>query len=271
MKTRSLAFIVLFSLPLAGRTQTNSSSSVKVQNNGNKTTIQTTKGKIEIQPGTSNPNATKFSFLGSYTMKFTTKDKQGKTTTGEIRSAFDEYKMASIPNFTTGMSANVRTIFDTKANTMTMLFIDPKKNKKNGMMMKMPQVTITGTDKSTTAVTSTIQKTVETKIIDGYKCTKWVITYSNGDKCEAWVTKDLSINTAEAIAYCTSGLKGKKSPINTEGANLSGCTLESTFSSADGSSVFMKLTDVRKGKPDAAFFSTDGFEITDVTGIQFFK
>jgi len=269
---KKLSFVVIL---LSTLLQTNiaqpTNTSIKGQSNGTKTIGQTNKGNGALQQGSANLTTNKFSFLGSYTMKFSTKDKQGKTSSGEIRSAFDIYKMACIPIFNSGMPTNLRTVFDTKENTMTMLFVDIKKNKKNGMVMKMPQVIISGTEKSNTDITSTIQKTNETRLIDTYKCNKWIVTYSNGDRCEAWVTRDLSINTAEAIAYCTSGMKGKKTPINTEGANLNGCTLESSFSSADGNSVLMKLSDIRKGKHDPAFFSMDGFEITDVTGIQFIK
>jgi len=234
------------------------------------TTIKSGNNKITVQPGTSNPAAKKFSFTGSYTMKFTSKDKKGKTSTGEIKSAFDEYQMATIPTFSDDKEMNLRSIFDLKENTMTMLFVDVKKNKKNGMMMKMPNVTVSG-NTATTTVTSTIQKTAETKIIDGYKCTKWIISYSDGAKCESWVTKDITLNSAESVSYFTTGMKGKKSPINTECANINGCAIESYYTSSDGTTVFMKTTDIKKGKPDASFFTTSGYEITDVTGIQFFK
>ena len=227
-----------------GFAQTTSKTTPKttVKTQSGTTTIKSGNNKITVQPGTSNPAAKKFSFTGSYTMKFTSKDKNGKTSTGEIKSE----------------------------NTMTMLFVDVKKNKKNGMMMKMPNVTVSG-NTATTTVTSTIQKTAETKIIDGYKCTKWIISYSDGAKCESWVTKDITLNSAESVSYFTTGMKGKKSPINTECANINGCAIESYYTSSDGTTVFMKTTDIKKGKPDASFFTTSGYEITDVTGIQFFK
>ena len=34
-------------------------------------------------------------------------------------------------------------------------------------------------------------KTGETKKINGYECEKWVYTDDNGDKTEAWMTKEL--------------------------------------------------------------------------------
>lgn len=250
--------------------QNNNKSAVKVQNSSTKTSISSNTGKVEIQTGTSNPNAKKFTFTGSYTMKFSAKDTKGKISSAEIKSAFEDYKMASIPSFSDDKTMNLRSVFDLKENTMTMLFVDAKKNKKNGMLMKIPKVSVTNTS-SDVNVSSTIQKTNESKIIDTYKCNKWIITYSDGAKAIAWITTDLKINTAEAVSFFITGMKGKKSPVNTECANIKGCALESLYTAKDGSTVFMKMTDIRVGKPDASFFSTSGYEITDVSGIQFFK
>lgn len=242
-----------------------------IQKNGSTTTVKTNNGTVKIQPGTSNPSAKKFSFLGSYTMKFTNKDAKGKTTTGEIKSAYDEFKMATIPLFSDETEKNIRSIFDVRENTMTMLIDDLKKKKKSGMVMRMPKISVSGNKTETPAVSVSIQKTAETKIIDGFKCNKWVLTYSDGAKCEAWVTKDVTINTSEALSYFTAGMKGKKSSINTDCANIDGCALESTYTAKDGSTVFMKLTDIKKGKPAPAFFSEDGYQVMDVTGVEFFR
>lgn len=220
---------------------------------------------------TSKSNTTKsFAFTGSYTMKFTVKETNGKMQSGEIKSAFEGVQMASIPTFSADKNMNVRTVFNMNDNTMTMYFFDVKKNKKNGMMMKIPSIT-QNNNTTEQKITNTIQKTNETKIIDGYNCTKWIINYSDGATCVAWISKDLHINTAEAISFFTKGMKGKKSPINTDCANINACALQSTYTAKDGSTVNMKMTDIKIGKPDAAFFSSSGYEVTDVTGIQFFK
>lgn len=215
-------------------------------------------------------SAKKYTFLGSYTMTFSAKDSKGKTTTAAIKSAFDDYRMATLPFFSDQKEMNIRSIFNAQNNTMTMLIDDVKKKKKSGMVMKMPKVTIA--DKPIKPeLTYTIKKTTEKKIIDGYICYKWLINYSNGDVCEAWVTNEISINTAEAVAYCLAGMKGKQSSVNFEGAYVKGATIESVYSATDGSTVTMKLSNITSGKPPAEYFSENGYEVIDVTGIQFMK
>ena len=136
--------------------------------------------------------------------------------------------------------------------------------------MKIPKANAVAKTE-TINVTVNIQKTTEAKTIDGYKCVKWILTNSDGSKCFSWITKDIAINSSEAISYFITGRKGKKTSINTDCANINGCALESNYTAKNGSTVFMKMTDIKKGKPDIAFFSTNGYELADVTGIEFFK
>jgi len=243
--------------------QSTSTKNASTKNTSTKPT--TTKSTVK-----STTNSKKYSFLGSYTMTFEAKDAKGKTTTAAIKSAFDDYKMATLPFFSDQKDVNIRTVFNVQNNTMTMLIDDVKKKKKSGMVMKMPKVIIANKPYATD-VTYTIKKTTEKKVIDGYTCYKWIISYSNNDECEAWVTTELSINTAEAVSYCIAGMKGKQSSVNFEAGNVSGATLESLYKAADGSSVSMKLSNIVKGKPSAEFFSENGYDVIDVTGVQFMK
>lgn len=271
MKANLMVIGILFFNMIYCTAQTNKSITPVVIDK-NKTTTQPLKNTSESYQNPNQVNIKKFLFTGSFILKFTEKNAQGKITTGEIRTAYDDYRMATIPLFTsnTPVSNYLRTLFDLKEKTMTMLFYDTKTTKKQGMVMKIPQIYTTNTEKDELNP-STIQKLNEVKIIDGYKCYKWIINYKNGNRCDAWVTNDLLINTAEALAYCKSGMKGKAIPINTDGANINGCCLESTLYLIDGSTVFMKINDIRKGKPDAGFFTTDSYQIADVTGILFVK
>ena len=59
-KSLFFSFVIAASI---GYSQTGS-----IQKNGSTTTVKTNNGTVKIQPGTSNPSAKKFSFLGSYTI-----------------------------------------------------------------------------------------------------------------------------------------------------------------------------------------------------------
>lgn len=245
-----------------------SAQSTSTKNTSTKnTSTKSTTTKSSVKPTTSSK---KYSFLGSYTMTFEAKDAKGKTTSAAIKSAFDEYKMATLPFFSDQKDLNIRTIFNVQNNTMTMLIDDVKKKKKSGMVMKMPKVIIANKPYATD-VTYSIKKTTEKKVIDGYTCYKWIISYSNNDECEAWVTTELTLNTAEAVSYCIAGMKGKQSSVNLEGGNITGAALESLYKATDGSIVSMKLSNIVKGKPSADYFSENGYEVIDVTGVQFMK
>jgi hypothetical protein len=85
-------------------------------------------------------------------------------------------------------------IMDSKAKTMTILMPEQK------MYMEIDMNTMKGiSDKikkndeseSNEKTNSKFDKTGETKKINGYECEKWVYTDDNGDKTEAWMTKEL--------------------------------------------------------------------------------
>ena len=85
-------------------------------------------------------------------------------------------------------------IMDLKAKTMTILMPEQK------MYMEIDMNTMKGiSDKikkndeseSNEKTNGKFDKTGETKKINGYECEKWVYTDDNGDKTEAWMTKEL--------------------------------------------------------------------------------
>jgi hypothetical protein len=233
------------------------------------TTINVKNYEVKTEKGISNPNAKPFTFLGSYTMKYDLKEPNGKKSNGTVKYAFDGFKMTMIPAFQTS-ETQLRSIFDVKENTMTMLITDVKRNKKNGMIMKMPKVTVTNTSLEK-PVSAKITKTGAKKMIDGYNCEEYSVITSDSTIGEFWLTKDINISVSESLAYMAAGMKGKPAPFKTSAVDVAGCVIEGDYKMKDGSTIHLKTTEIKKGKPDAAFFSTDGFKLSDVTQIEFFK
>lgn len=233
-------------------------------------TINYKKNEIKVEKGTTNPNAKPFTFLGSYTMKYDLVDVNGKKTNGVVKYAFDGFKMAMIPSFQKDNESQLRSLFDVKENTMTMMITDIKRNSKKGMIMRMPKVTIVNTSLEK-PIEAKITKTGEKKKIDGYNCESYTILTTDSTVGEFWLTKDININVSESLAYMTAGMKGKPVPFKTAGIDVAGCVIEGDYKTKDGNKVHLKTTEIKKGKPDVAFFSTDGFTLNDVTQIEFFK
>ncbi|MFN8283490.1 MAG: hypothetical protein U0U67_09770 [Chitinophagales bacterium] len=235
---------------------------IKIDVKNNSTTTTTNKNPA-------NPNAKPFSFLGSFTMKYDIVDKFGKKSNGVVKYAYEGFRLAMIPSFIQG-ETQLRSIFDVKQNTMTMMITDVKRNTKKGMIMKMPKVTINNTSFEKPA-TAKITKTGEKKKIDGFNCESYTIFTSDSTIGEFWLTKDIAINASESLAYMIAGMKGKPVPMNTSGVDVAGCIIEADYKTKDGTTVHLKTSEIKKGKPDASFFSTDGYILNDVTQIDFFK
>lgn len=233
-------------------------------------TINIKNNEVKIEKGAANPNAKPFAFLGSYAMKYDLVDVNGKKSNGVVKYAFDGFKMAMIPSFQKDNESQLRSIFDVKENTMTMMINDVKRNTKKGMIMRMPKVTIINSSLEK-PVDAKITKTGEKKKIDGYNCESYTILTSDSTIGEFWLTKDININVSESLAYMTSGMKGKPVPFKTAGIDVAGCVIEGDYKTKDGNKVHLKTTDIKKGKPEVSFFSTDGFTLNDVTQIEFFK
>jgi hypothetical protein len=149
------------------------------------------------------------------------------------------------------------------------MLITDNKGTKNGMIMHLPKVIIKNKsiDKNSNGQ---ITRTGILKKIDNYNCEKYLITNADGSG-EVWITKDVTINTSEAIAYLVAGMKGKPAPINLNGADVGGCVIESTYTTLEGSIIKMKTSEIKTGIPDPLFFNMNGFKLADVTNIEFFK
>lgn len=226
------------------------------------------KGGTETKKTTA---AKPFSFLGTFTMNFDDKNKQGHYNTGKIKYALDGTNAAIVPSFANMKElSSLRSVVDMTEKEITMLTVDLK-GKKNGLLMKMPKPVLTKVTDEKKVVKPVIKKTGETRVIQGFKCEKIVVTLADTTKIESWVTNDILINMGELLNMTNAGFKGKSPFSKTNMDDIKGTAMETTITRTDGGIMKLTLSDIKKGKPDAALYSTDGFKVTDVRSMPMFS
>ncbi|MDB5227909.1 MAG: hypothetical protein JWN78_2102 [Bacteroidota bacterium] len=248
--------------PPVEKTQKNTSANIKTQ-----------RSETAAEESKPSPTAKPFTFLGSFTMNFDEKNVQGKSNAGKIQYAFDGFQAAMVPSFVIRDVKSLRALVNAQYDEITMLTTD-NKGKKSGLLMKRPKPVLATADPKKAAKAPLIKKTGETKIIQGYKCEKLLVTYPDSTnkikKIESWVTADLALNTNDLITMANAGFKGKSPFGETNVSDVKGTALETNVLNRDGSEMKVTLTDIKKIKPAASLFTTDGFTITDIRGLPMF-
>lgn len=155
---------------------------------------------------------------------------------------------------------NVRMIFDLKKENVTIL-TDAGKGEKVGIVSKLkdlpiPEVAVENLDVK-------IEKTKETKEILGYPCTKYIITTKDG-VAECWITEKIHFNPFESFDRL--GGSGKQLINGDAYKNLKGLALESKYVDTKNQTTTVKVTSIDKTQPSDAVFSTEGYEIMDMSG-----
>lgn len=175
-----------------------------------------------------------------------------------------------LPTFVLRDVKNLRAIVDAKYDEITMLTIDAK-GKKTGMLMKRPKPVLVKADPKKPVKAPLVTKTGETKTIQGFKCEKLLVTYpdttSKIKKIESWVTIDFALNMNDLLNLANAGFRGKSPFSETNVSDVKGTALETTLFNKDGSEMKVTLTEIKKIKPSASLFTTDGFAITDIRGL----
>ncbi len=155
---------------------------------------------------------------------------------------------------------NVRMVFDLKKENVTIL-TDAGKGEKVGIVTKLKDLPIPGAVAENQDVK--IEKTKETKEVLGYPCTKYIIT-TNDDVAECWITEKISFNPFESFGRL--GGPSKQLINGNAYKNLKGLALESKFVDKNNQVATIKVTSIDKNKPNEALFSTEGYEIMDMSG-----
>jgi hypothetical protein len=143
------------------------------------------------------------------------------------------------------------------------------KGRKNGLLMQLPKPVIK-TVEGKQVKAPVIVKTGQTRMIEGYKCEKILVTLGDSSKIESWVTNEIMLNLSELVTLMNGSFKGK-SPFSTSDVSaIKGAALETTITKKDGEIMKLTVSSIKTAKPEASLFSTDGFKIADVRGLPMF-
>lgn len=169
-----------------------------------------------------------------------------------VKMTLDNWKTAIQTSDAAGESTALM-IFDNKKGTV--LTITDADGERSGVEIKQPKVRVRGGS----ADDYEVNRTGETKTIDGAVCEKYIITHKDGTTT-SWVTDDYGIIYGEMIAPLFSRMKN--SPQQMEELNeMEGIPIESRTISKDGKTeTVMFVKDIKK---DAAI-DRSVFEVDDV-------
>lgn len=207
-------------------------------------------------------------FTGSFLMNFTINE-NGTSKSGKIFYAFDCYQTCMIPTFDLKTNADykMRAITDISEGTITMLTEDSK-GKKSGLIFNIPKKVIT-TNANT--IKFTTQKTTETKVIEGYTCTKWITNGDNGVVIVSWISDKITLNYKEMLSSIGQSFKGKSPFENSYAKEIAGFSLETIVTDAQKkSTTTITLSGIKQERPDGKLFSTDGYSLMDARGLPIF-
>ncbi len=203
-------------------------------------------------------------FTGSYTWvinsyKGGTLDKDSPML---LRMAFDDEHMAWEPQARPNEGA-MRMIFDLK-NKVNYTLMTDEKGKRTGVKMKAMRITMNDADHASDEATQVV-RTQETKVIDEHTCRKYTYKDEEGSGV-AWIAEDVKFNAFEALGSMV-GARADRWQM----APYQGMVMENAWTSADGGErVEMSTRDLVIGKVDKALFSTDGYELQDMTNLPVF-
>jgi hypothetical protein len=198
-------------------------------------------------------------FEGSYKIHI---ENALKKTNGDMQITMKGDKSA-MEILTAPNAGKVKTIFDKKEKTMTIL-VDKDGTNKMAMVQKMPDASAT---EGTSAKDAKITVTNETKTIDGYNCKK-VIAESDESTTTMWVSEEPGLTYADMFAMMSMG-RGPASNISSNMKNykdVKGIPLEMNIKSkntAEGETV-ITLKNIKKETVNPSVFDTTGYQVMDM-------
>lgn len=138
-------------------------------------------------------------------------------------------------------------------------------DKKMGLKMYARSLTQDSLVKLAQAKNPKITRTGKTKMIEGYKCEQ-VLMEDDDSNVDAWITDALGFNPIDFMG----AVKGSDKDYSVEklykGWMKNGVSMETTIAKKDKSSVItMQLKNIKKETVSASLFSTDGYQIMDMS------
>lgn len=175
--------------------------------------------------------------------------------------AFDDAHMVMIPQ--AKGKEETRMVFDLK-NKHTYTLMTDSKGKRSGIKMKSMRVNVQD-DGPTPADDHKVERTNETKTIEGRTCRKYIYRNADGHG-EAWIAEDVKFNAFEAMGHMVGGRTD-----SWQKAPYEGMVMESIWHDKNGRDrVEMHTRALVVGKVDATLFSTAGYDVQDMTALPLF-
>ncbi|MCB0794504.1 MAG: DUF4412 domain-containing protein [Flavobacteriales bacterium] len=163
-------------------------------------------------------------------------------------------------------SGDMRTIFDLKEKHMYTL-IDNGSGQRTAMKMNMMRVNVDAMEEPPASNEVKIERTAETKTIDGHACNKYIAVTEDG-RSEAWVAEGVAFDLRKAFGRMVSGNKAQdwqRMPF--EG----GLVMEMTYEKREGNEKIVTYTrDLKVGEVDRSVFDISGYQVQDMTALPMF-
>lgn len=232
---------------------------------GAQTTIETKQADIVIEEA----DPTKFppnEFSGSFTVTTQATNKKGQLEDPVVLDIYaSDYPVAFEMLVPDNASQKMRFIVDPRTALVTTL-IDDNDNK-TGMITKMPKITVKMKEGKTVPdkpAETTVQATDEYKMIEGYRCRKYIIT-DGTTVTESWITVDDAVSIHQIMSMFALTQKQKTEDFGARYGGVRGMVLESTTTLANGQKSRMTVTNIRQGNVDQSKFSTEGYQVIDMS------
>lgn len=197
----------------------------------------------------------------SFVMDVSVTNKRGKTDEMQINCTFDTWQ--------TGMQTStddgeMRLILDNKEGYLTVITKD-----QDGELtaMRMQQRAYDLSDVEPDPDNYTVRATGNTRKIDGYQCSEYIIEHEDGTTT-SWVTKDLDIDYADFVRAMASQASASRQKILSGQPNYGyeGFPILSTTVSKDGKeTTIMHIKDILIGDQiDRSIFDIEGVKVTNL-------
>ncbi|HPI53401.1 MAG TPA: DUF4412 domain-containing protein [Chitinophagaceae bacterium] len=191
---------------------------------------------------------------------------------GSISYYYKDYDCAAVMKFEKSKQSSDRIIMNFKLGKTTMLMTD-KHGRKTGLVMElrtMDWAVKSAYKKEIKAIESgeaTIKETNEYKVIEGYKCRKYI--YDNERyTSEMWVTKDAKLNQAQLNKAWNSAFMHSADPNQSVYAKVGmhGVLIQTHMMPKENrmDECIMTFKDIRTGSVPAEMFSTAGYDVEEM-------
>lgn len=165
-------------------------------------------------------------------------------------------------NMHNGPGTDLKFLTDHKNKWSYILMTDPKGNK-TAMKSPKKKYIVDADEKKKQAANITVTK--ETKVIDGYTCTKVIATLEEGT-WTGWVTRDIAVPFSDIASTMSRNAMARGSR---DWEGLTGFPLEFEMASPDGKKTMHAFVkDLHVGDVDPGVFSITGYKVMEMPGMM---